>query len=88
MKLVGVGLERLRSSSAALHVASNSERTVDCHQILGEELIRLHQFEVKAAEHQTLLQRIPNIKDLQCAWFVLLHCARVNFFIQTVSPSL
>ena len=140
-----------------LYVASNPERTVDCHQILGEELwhhakIRLHhgktavwnrgcevppdigaleraaritdpsarvwrggihsvpeergitilgvpvgtpefvlrQLEVKAEEHQALLQRIPDMKDLQCAWLVLLYCAgaRANFYIRTVSPSL
>ena len=50
----------------------------------------LRQLEVKAAEHQALLQRIPDIQDLQCAWLVLLFCeaARANFFIRTVSPNL
>ena len=134
--------ERLCAFLDDLCVASNPERTVDCHQILGEELwhhakIRLHhgktavwnrggevppdigaleraaritdpsarvwrggihsvpeergitilgvpvgtpefvlrQLEVKAEEHQALLQRIPDIKDLQCAWLVLLYCA-------------
>ena len=27
------------------------------------------------AEHQTLLDRIPRVKDLQSAWLLLLHCA-------------
>ena len=50
----------------------------------------LRQLEVKAEEHQASLQRIPYIKDLQCAWLVLLYCAgaRANFSIRTVSPSL
>ena len=149
--------ERLCAFLDDLYVASNPERTVDCHQIFREELwnhakIRLHhgrmavwnrgrevppdiraleraarlvdpsarvwrggihsvteergittlgapvctpefvlrQLEVKAAEHQALLQRIPETKDLQCAWLVLLYFAavRANFFIRTVSPSL
>ena len=50
----------------------------------------LRQLEVKAEEHQALLQRILDIKELQCAWLVLLYCAgaRANFYIRTVSPSL
>ena len=38
----------------------------------------------------SLLQRIPDIKDLQCVWLVLLYCAgaRANFYGRTVSPSL
>ena len=49
----------------------------------------LRQLEVKAAEHQALLQRIPDIKDLHCAWLVLLYCAaaRAKFSIP-VSPGL
>ena len=50
----------------------------------------LRQLEVKAAEHQVLLQRIPDFQDLQCGWLVLLFCAaaRANFCIRTVSPTL
>ena len=41
-----------------------------------------------AAEHQTLLDWIPVILDLQCAWAVLLHCAsaRANYVIRVVRP--
>ena len=40
-----------------------------------------------AAEHQTLLDRIPRVKDLQCAWLLLLHCAsaRANYQLRAVN---
>ena len=40
-------------------------------------------------EHHTLLDRIPHVKDLQCAWLLLLHCAsaRANFQLRTVDPA-
>ena len=49
----------------------------------------LRQLEVKAEEHQTLLQRIPTSRTFN-ALLVLLHCvgARANFYVRTVSPSL
>ena len=29
----------------------------------------------KMASHRALLERIPSIPDLQCAWLILLFCA-------------
>ena len=42
-----------------------------------------------AAEHQTTLDWIPRVKDLQCAWLLLLHCAsaRANYQLRAVSPT-
>ena len=38
--------------------------------------------------HAELLEKIPRVKDLQCAWSILLYCgvSRANFFIRAVSP--
>ena len=35
-------------------------------------------------KHQLLLDRIPLVQDLQCAWLILLHCAaaRANFLLE------
>ena len=46
------------------------------------------QLEKKVSEHEELLNRIRDIKDLHCAWFVLLYCAtvRANYFLRTVGP--
>ena len=40
-------------------------------------------------EHQTLLDRIPHVKDLQSAWLLLLHCAlaRANYQLRSVDPA-
>ena len=40
------------------------------------------------AEHQTLLDHIPRVKDLQSAWLLLSHCAsaRANYHIHSVDP--
>ena len=42
-----------------------------------------------SAEHQTLLQRIPSVADVQSAWFLLLHCAaaRACYHLRVVGPS-
>ena len=42
------------------------------------------------AEHSKLLLKIPEVKDLQCAWLLLLYCgvARANFYLRTVRPEL
>ena len=39
-------------------------------------------------KHQLLLDRIPLVQDLQCAWLILLHCAaaRANFLLRVVRP--
>ena len=41
-----------------------------------------------AVEHQTLLDGIPSLEDLQCGWALMLHCAsaRANYFIRVVRP--
>ena len=40
-------------------------------------------------EHHTLFDRIPHVKDLQCAWLLLLHCASAcaNCQFRTVDPA-
>ena len=40
--------------------------------------------------HQTLLDRIPLVPDVQSCWALLLHCAaaRANYFIRVVPPEL
>ena len=50
----------------------------------------LQQLEQKVVEHETFLQRIPELMDLQCAWLLLLFygVARANSFLRTVSPAL
>ena len=42
------------------------------------------------AEHSNFLLKIFQVKDLQCAWLLLLCCgaARANFFIRTMRPDL
>ena len=38
--------------------------------------------------HQTLLDRIPEVPDVQSAWLLLSYCAaaRANFFLRSVDP--
>ena len=42
----------------------------------------------KIAAHQTLLERIPAVGDLQAAWLLLLFCAsaRANFLLRALPP--
>ena len=42
----------------------------------------------KIASHQTLLDRIPAVPDVQSAWLLLSYCAaaRANFFLRSVGP--
>ena len=42
----------------------------------------------KVTEHQTLLERIPLVRDVQSAWLLLLFCAatRANNWLRTVRP--
>ena len=44
----------------------------------------------KLLEHRRLLERIPHIEDLQCAWIVLLLCAstRANYTLRNLPPHL
>ena len=55
---------------------------------LGHPEYVSEQLERLATEHQTLLDRIPVVPDLQCAWAILLHCAsaRANYVIRAVRP--
>ena len=47
-----------------------------------------HELDSRATCHAELLEKIPYVKDLQCAWLILLYCgvSRANFFIRAVSP--
>ena len=51
---------------------------------------RDYAFEAIARKHQVLLQEIPNVKDVQSAWLLLLHCAaaRAIFYLCVVRPDL
>ena len=42
----------------------------------------------RVTEHQTLLDRIPLLPDLQSAWSLLLHCAsaKANYLLRVVEP--
>ena len=45
----------------------------------------------RIAERQgELLQKIPEVKDLQCAWLILLYCGvtRATFYVRSVRPDL
>ena len=48
------------------------------------------QLGVIAKKHQVLLQVIPNVRSVQSAWLLLLHCAaaRANFHLCVVRPDL
>ena len=43
-----------------------------------------------ACEHQTLLEMIPLLPDVQSAWMMLLHCAsaRANYHLRVIRPEL
>ena len=43
--------------------------------LVGTPEFATRQLEKKVSEHEELLNTIPDIKDLQCAWLVLLYCA-------------
>ena len=52
------------------------------------DFVRRH-LQSELASHCTLLERIPSIPDLQCAWLILLFCAstRANFLLRALPPS-
>ena len=54
-----------------------------------DEFIRVKLMK-KVTEHQTLLERIPLVSDVQSAWLLLLCCAatRANYWLRTVRPDL
>ena len=49
-----------------------------------------HQLQNTRQSHQHLLQRIPDIDDLQASWLLLLFCAspRCNHILRTTAPAL
>ena len=61
-------------------------------KVLGTPLghpafVRAH-LERTSGEHQTLLDRIPMVSDLQSSWLLLVHCAsaRANYISRVVEP--
>ena len=51
------------------------------------EFIRAH-LDLKTAEHQVLLDRIPLLENTQAAWLLVVHCAgaRANYIARVVEP--
>ena len=54
-----------------------------------EDFVAAHLAQV-LRKHQTLLERIPMVQDVQCAWALLLHSAasRANYQVRVVRPEL
>ena len=48
------------------------------------------QLEAVRREHKVLLDRIPSVSDVQCAWLFLVHCAsaRACYYLRTLNPSM
>ena len=44
------------------------------------------QLSEKVADHATLLERIPQIQDLQCAWLLFCAASRANYLLRVVHP--
>ena len=38
--------------------------------------------------HETLLERIPTLSDVQSAWALLLHCANATYLLRVVRPEM
>ena len=55
---------------------------------VGRKEFLEHELDSRASSHAEPLEKIPRVKDLQCAWLILLFCgvSRANFFIRAVSP--
>ena len=53
------------------------------------DFVRSH-LQKTAGEHQTLLEMIPLLPDVQSAWMLLLHCvsARANYHLRVIRPEL
>ena len=58
------------------------------HSTWARRFVASHLQEV-AQDQQRLLRKIPMVKDLQCAWLILLHCAaaRANYQFRSVRSS-
>ena len=96
-----IGCERLEAAARAenpdarvwrgdLQMEPSQRGIVIMGTPVGTPEFVLQQLEQKVVEHETFLQRIPELMDLHCAWLLLLFCgvARANFFLRTVSPAL
>ena len=57
---------------------------------VGSEAYIQRQLQNTRQNHQHLLQRIPDIDDLQASWFLLFFCAspRCNHILRTTAPAL
>ena len=55
---------------------------------MGRKEFVVHELDSRATCHAELLEKIPFVKDLQCAWLILLRCgvSRTNFSIRAVNP--
>ncbi|OLP76330.1 132 kDa protein [Symbiodinium microadriaticum] len=56
---------------------------------LGSDAFVQSQLELKRAEHDKLLTRIPAVEDLQAAWLLLRFCAcpRANYLLRVLPPA-
>ena len=56
---------------------------------LGSDAFVQRQLELKRAEHDRLLTRIPAVEDLQAAWLLLRFCAcpRANYLLRVLPPA-
>ena len=56
---------------------------------LGNDAFVQRQLELKRAEHDKLLTRIPAVEDLQAAWLLLRFCAcpRANYLLRVLPPA-
>ena len=68
-------------------VAPQPTRNQDLRGVpVGRKKFVEHELDSRAICHAELLEKIPSVNDLQCAWFILLYCgvSRANFFIRVV----
>ena len=77
-------LERVPRLCARMHKCGGGPccpRTVKVSKCSGHPHCVARHLQGIVQEHQTLLDRIPHVKDLQCAWLLLLQCAsaRANY---------
>ena len=95
------GCERLEAAARAdnpdarvwrgdLQVEPSQRGIVILGTLVGTPEFVQQQLEQKVVEHETFLQRVPELKDLQWAWLLLLFCgvAEANFLLRTIGPAL
>ena len=83
-----------RFSGQVLQCGEDQVFQLRSREVLGtplghEDFVAAHLSSVLHA-HQTLLERIPLVQDVQCAWALLLHsaAARANYQLRVVRPEL